>query len=118
VLTIYEKESLFESLDESFTEIKAYVEGAVGQEALHEVKLHLFRRLQRLGRGFMERFISLSGTGYEVGSPRFSTDGRPLKYKGTGPKVRLMCLFLAKSRSIVRRMPIWTGGGSIRSMPR
>lgn len=83
MLTIYEKESLFESLDESFTEIKTYVESAVGQEALHDVELHLFRRLQRLGRGFMERFVSLSGTGYEAGSPPLSADGRSMKYKGT-----------------------------------
>jgi len=48
VLTIYEKESLFESLYETFIEIKTYVESAVGQEALHEVELHLFRRLQSL----------------------------------------------------------------------
>jgi hypothetical protein len=83
VLTIYEKESLFESLDETFTEIKAYVESAVGQEVLHEVELHLFRRLQRLGLGFMERFVSLSGTGYEAAPPPLSADGRPMKYKGT-----------------------------------
>ncbi len=81
--TIYEKETLFESLDETFTEIKAYVEGAVGQEALHEVEQHLFRRLQRLGRGFMETFVSLSGTGYEAGHPPFSADGQPMEYKGT-----------------------------------
>ena len=46
MLTIYEKETLIESLDETFTEIKAYVEGAIGQEALHDVEQHLFRRLQ------------------------------------------------------------------------
>ena len=54
MLTIYEKETLIESLDETFTEIKAYVEGAIGQEALHDVEQHLFRRLQSLGRGLME----------------------------------------------------------------
>ena len=48
MLTIYEKETLIESLDETFTEIKAYVEGAIGQEALHDVEQHLFRRLQSL----------------------------------------------------------------------
>ena len=31
-MTIYEKETLFESLDDTFTEIKSYVESAIGQE--------------------------------------------------------------------------------------
>ena len=83
MLTIYEKETLFESLDDTFTEIKAYVEGAMGQEALHDVEQHLFRRLQRLGRGFMETFVALSGTGYEAGNPPFSEEGQAMAYKGT-----------------------------------
>ena len=83
MLTIYEKETLIESLDETFTEIKAYVEGAIGQEALHDVEQHLFRRLQSLGRGFMETFVALSGSGYEAGNPPLSEEGQPLEYKGT-----------------------------------
>jgi len=82
MLTIYEKESLFESLDEQYAEFKAYVMGAVGQEALHEVELHLFRRLQRLGRGFLEAFVGRSGTGYEAGNPPLSEAGVALEYKG------------------------------------
>ena len=83
MLTIYEKETLIESLDETFTEIKAYVEGAIGQEALHDVEQHLFRRLQSLGRGLMETFVALSGSGYEAGNPPLSEEGQPLAYKGT-----------------------------------
>ncbi len=82
-MTMYEKESLFESLDDAFTEIKAYVEGTIGQEELHEVEQNLFRRLQRLGRGFMETFVALSGTGYEAGYPPLSEEGQPMVYKGT-----------------------------------
>ena len=82
-MTIYEKETLFESLDDTFTEIKAYVEGAIGQAELHEVEQNLFRRLQGLGRGFMETFVALSGTGYEAGHPPLSEAGQPMVYKGT-----------------------------------
>ena len=81
--TMYEKEALFESLDETFTEIKAYVEGAIGHEELHEVEQHLFRQVLGLGRGFMETFIALSGTGYEADNPPLCEAGRPMKYKGT-----------------------------------
>ena len=83
MLTIYEKETLIESLDETFTEIKAYVEGAIGQEELHDVEQHLFRRLQSLGRGLMETFVALSGSGYEAGNPPLSEEGHKLEYKGT-----------------------------------
>ena len=82
MITIYEKETLFESLDDTFTEIKAYVEGAIGQAELHEVEQNLFRRLQGLGRGFMETFVALSGTGYEAGHPPLSEAGQPMVYKG------------------------------------
>lgn len=81
--TMYEEEALFESLDETFTEIKAYVEGVIGQADLHEVEQDLFRRLQRLGRRFLETFVALSGTGYEAGHPPLSEDGRPMAYKET-----------------------------------
>ena len=82
-MTIYEKETLFESVDETFAEIKAYIEGAIEQEDLHEVEQNLFRRLQRLGRGFLETFVGLSGTGYEAGHPPLSEAGQPMVYKET-----------------------------------
>lgn len=81
--TIYEKESLFESLEDTFTQIKAYVVGAIDQEELHEVEQHLFRQMQRLGHGFLEVFVRLSGTGYEAGNPPLCEDGQPMEYKGT-----------------------------------
>lgn len=83
MLTMYEKESLFESLDETYAEIKAYVDGAVGQEALHDVELNVFRRVLLLGRGFLEAFVERSGTGYEAGNPPRSEAGDPMEYKGT-----------------------------------
>lgn len=85
-MTIYEKETLFESLEDTFCGIKAYIEGAVGREELHEVEVALFRKLQRLGREFLEAFIAMSGTGYEPGNPPLSEDGRKMKYKGIDPK--------------------------------
>ena len=83
MLTIYEKESLFESLDAMYSEIKTYVVGAIGREELHEVELHLFRQLQQLGRGFLEAFVALSGTGYEAGNPPLSEEGVVMEYKET-----------------------------------
>jgi len=80
---MYEKESSFESLDETYADIKAYVEGAVGREELHEVELNLFRRVLKLGRGFLEAFVELSGTGYESGNPPLSEAGDPMEYKET-----------------------------------
>jgi hypothetical protein len=52
-MTMYEKESLFESLDKTHADIKAYVEGAIGREELHDDELNLFRRVLRLGRGLL-----------------------------------------------------------------
>ena len=115
-MTIYEKETLFESLDETFTEIKAYVEGAIGQEELHEVEQNLFRRVLGLGRGFMETFIALSGTGYEADNPPFSEDGQPWNIRGRRRKDRPICQSLEKSGSTVQGMPILTGVGCILSM--
>ena len=71
MLTIHEKESLFESLDERFTEIKTYVESAVGQAALHEVELHLFRRLQRLGRSLWSALSRYRVRAMKPDQPRF-----------------------------------------------
>jgi len=81
--TIYEIESGFESLDAMYAQFKAYVRGAVGQEAIHEVEKHLFRRLQQLGRGFLEVFVAQSGTGYEAGNPPVSEAGVAMEYKET-----------------------------------
>ena len=83
MLTIYEKESGFESLDTQYAEIKAYVMGAVGQEAIDAVEKHLFRRLQQLGRGLVEAFVAQSGTGYEAGNPPVSEAGVAMEYKET-----------------------------------
>ena len=80
MLTIYEKESLYESVDALYSEIKAYVEGAVGREELHEVELTVFRRVLMLGRGLLEAFVELSGTGYEAGNPPLSEAGDPMAY--------------------------------------
>tara|TARA_B100001013_G_scaffold139525_1_gene82239 strand:- start:32 stop:1564 length:1533 start_codon:yes stop_codon:yes gene_type:complete len=83
VSTIYEKEALFESLDDAFAELKEYVVGAVSQEELHEVEQHLFRQLQRLGGQLLETFVVLSGTGYERGHPPLTEKGVPMRYKET-----------------------------------
>ena len=80
--TIYQKEALFDQLDETFEALKSYLYDAVGHEELHEVELGLFRRLQLLGRTFLECFIAESGSGYEEGSPPLSEMGAPMKYKG------------------------------------
>lgn len=85
-MTMYEKEALFESLEASFSGIKAYVEGAVGREELHDVEAEVFSQLLRLGRQFLETFIRLSGTGYVPGNPLLSEDGRKMTYKGVDPK--------------------------------
>ena len=82
-MTMYEKESSFEGLDETYGEMKAYVEGAIGREELHEVELNLFRQVLKLGRGLLEAFVELSGTGYEAGHPPLSEAGSPMEYKET-----------------------------------
>lgn len=82
--TIYEKEALFESLDEVFAQIKGYVVEAVDQgEALHEVEQNLFRRVQQLGCTFLQTFVTLTGSGYEAGNPPLTEEGIPMRYKGT-----------------------------------
>jgi hypothetical protein len=83
MLTIYEKETGFESLDTRYAEIKAYVEGAVGQTPIDEVEKDLFRQLQQLGRGLLEAFVARSGTGYEAGNPPVSEEGVAMEYKET-----------------------------------
>lgn len=82
-MTIYGKESWFESVDDTFSQIKAYLLGAIGTEELHQVERNLFRQMQRLGRGFLEAFVAASGTGYEAGNPPLSEEGLPMEYKET-----------------------------------
>ena len=82
-MTISEEEPLFESLDETYAEIKAYIVGAVCREEFHEVERNVFRRLQSLGRGFLRAFIAMSGTGYQAGNPPLSEEGLPMEYKET-----------------------------------
>lgn len=81
-MTLGEKEALFEKVDEAFDDLKAYVVGAVGREELHEVERSLFRRLQRMGRLFLEGFVAESGSGYEAGNPPVTEEGQPMRYKG------------------------------------
>jgi hypothetical protein len=83
MMTLYEKETLFKSLDESYADLKAYVENAVGQQELHEVERALFRCLLGLGRGLLEAFVKQSGTGYEADNPPLSEAGHPMVYKET-----------------------------------
>ena len=71
------------SLDEEFADLKSTLAEAVGHQALHEVELMLFRRLQQLGRGLLEWFVAETGTGYEAGHPPCSETGIPMVYKGT-----------------------------------
>jgi len=81
--TIYEKEGLFESLDEMVAQIKQYVMKAVGHKELHEVEQAVFRQVQNVGRLALEAFVGLSGSGYEPGTPPVTETGTPMRYKGT-----------------------------------
>lgn len=81
--TIYAQEALFESLDETFAQLKEYVMGAVGQAELHQAEQELFRRVQQVGRAFLEAFITLSGSGYQADHPPLTEEGEPMRYKGT-----------------------------------
>jgi hypothetical protein len=85
-MTIYEKESVFESVEDQFSSLKTYVEASIGGEEIHVVEGEVFRRLQRIGLGLLESFVALSGTGYEAGIPLLTEDGRPMKYKGVKPE--------------------------------
>jgi hypothetical protein len=79
---MYEKEALFESLDEMVAEIKQYVMEAVGQKELHEVEQDVFRRVQGVGLLALEAFVDLTGSGYEPGNPPVTETGCPMRYKG------------------------------------
>jgi len=85
VSTIYATESLFESVDETFAQLKEYVVGAVGQAELHHVEQELFRRVQQVGRALLETFITVSGSGYQADHPPLTEDGEPMRYKGAAP---------------------------------
>lgn len=81
-MTIYEKERLFESVEDQFCALKTYIEEAIGGSEIHVVEEAVFRQLQRIGLGLLEAFVAMSGTGYEAGRPLVTEDGRPMKYKG------------------------------------
>ena len=56
MMTIYEKEALFDQLDEDFSYIKRFICDAVGQVELHDVEREVFRQLQVLGRQLLSSF--------------------------------------------------------------
>lgn len=80
--TIYEKEALFDELDESFSQIKNYICDAVGHKEVHQVEHEVFRKLQVLGHQLLSSFVHLCGTGYEAGHPLESESGVKMRYKG------------------------------------
>ena len=113
-MTIYEKEALFDQLDEDFAQIKRSIYDAVGHEELHEVEGAVFRKLQILGRQLLSNFVRLSGTGYEAGHPVESESGLKMRYKGTQA-----CTYLSIFGEIqipVQRMPIPMGATSTLSI--
>ena len=81
-MTIYEKEALFDQLDEAFSQIKRFVCQAAGQVEVHEVEGKVFRQLQDLGRHFLSRFVQLCGTGYEANGFKEQGKGQKMRYKG------------------------------------
>lgn len=81
--TIYEKEALFESLDDMVARMKQYVREAVGQKELHEVEQDLLRSVHGIGRLALEAFVRLTGSGYEPGNLPVTETGDPMRYKGT-----------------------------------
>ena len=81
--TIYEKEVLFDKLNEAFEGLKHYIDDAVDHEELHEVEQQLFRKVQEIGRHALDCFVCLSGSGYEQDNPPVSDEGIPMRYKGT-----------------------------------
>ena len=79
---IGDQESQWEQAQQQLRDLDDYVSGAVGRDELHEVEEEVFRRLQRLGRVMMERFVARSGTGYTPGRPPCTFRGEPLTYRG------------------------------------
>jgi hypothetical protein len=80
---IYEPEAQLDKTDNSFFQIKEYIEQAVNSQQLHEVEKELFHRLLVLGRHLLEHFVMQSGSGYQTGTPPKDEDGKSLTYKGT-----------------------------------
>ena len=80
--SIGDQESQWEQVQQSLQELDHYVCEAVGGDELHEVEEEVFRRLLRLGRIMMERFVVKSGTAYTPGRPPCTLSGEPLGYKG------------------------------------
>ena len=81
--TIYEKEVMFDKLDESFEHLKRSIYEAADHEELHEVEQQIFRKVQEIGRQSLACFVCLSGSGYEKDNPPVSDEGLPMRYKGT-----------------------------------
>ena len=82
MMTIYEKEALFDQLDEDFSQIKRFICDAVGQVELHDVEREVFRQLQVLGRQLLSSFVQLYGTGYESDGFLERGSGLRMRYKG------------------------------------
>ena len=82
MMTIYEKEALFDQLDEDFSQIKRFICDAVGQVELHDVEREVFRQLQVLGRQLLSSFVQLYGTGYESDGFLERGSGLKMRYKG------------------------------------
>ena len=81
--TIYEKEVMFDKLDETLERLKRYIYDAADHEELHEVEQQIFRKVQAIGRQSLECFVCLSGSGYEEDNPPVSDEGIEMRYKGT-----------------------------------
>jgi hypothetical protein len=83
MMTISEIEAMFGKFEGEFSELKAYIKGAVGRQEIHVFEKDVFRKLQHLGRTALECFVEQSGTGYQENHPPLSADGKPLEFKGT-----------------------------------
>ena len=114
--TIYEKEALFENLDAAFAELKEYIVSAVNKEELYPVEQQMFGRLQQMGRQGLEAFVTRPVQAMKRIILCGVKTGHPWPTKGSKPRARPMCPFLAKSGSTARPIPIRPGAGSIRLM--
>ena len=59
MMTIYEKEALFDQLDEDFSQIKRFICDAVGQVELHDVEREVFRQLSGFGSPAIIQFCPI-----------------------------------------------------------
>lgn len=80
-MTIYEKESHLDQIDDSFSKIKRFI-STPSDEALHDVEGELFRKLQQLGLQLLSCYVDVCGTGYEKDHPLESEKGIRMRYKG------------------------------------